>query len=259
MNPTIDLIQNRASLRQYANRPVTQEHRDLIISSALRAPTAGNMMLYSILVVEDQAKKKQLSRTCDNQPFIAKAPLVLIFLADLQRWFDYYALGGVKEFCSSHQLDYATPDEGDLLLAANDAIIAAQTAALAAESLGIGSCYIGDILENYETHREMFNLPQWVLPITMLCLGYYPDNAPKVLTPRFEEKFIVFTDTYKRLNSEEFNEMFSEREKSLPRRSKYGARNFAQYAYARKTGASFAREMARSVRAAIRNWKGDSL
>jgi nitroreductase len=56
----------------------------------MRAPTAGNLMLYSIIEVEDQALKERLALTCDNQPFIAKAPWVLIFVADYQKWIDLF-------------------------------------------------------------------------------------------------------------------------------------------------------------------------
>jgi FMN reductase (NADPH)/FMN reductase [NAD(P)H] len=71
--------------------------RDEILRAALRAPTAGNMMLYTILHVSDPAAKATLARTCDNQPFIATAPLVLLFLADYQRWYDDFLLSGAGE------------------------------------------------------------------------------------------------------------------------------------------------------------------
>ena len=47
-------------------------------------------MLYSIIEVESQKLKDKLALTCDNQPFIAKAPLVLLFLADYQKWYDMF-------------------------------------------------------------------------------------------------------------------------------------------------------------------------
>ena len=62
-----------------------------------------------------------------------------------------------------------------LFLACCDALIAAQTAVIAAESLGIGTCYIGDIMENYEEHEELFGLPKYVFPIRLICFGY-PTN-----------------------------------------------------------------------------------
>ena len=95
MNETIQLLLNRKSIRAYEERPISVEDRELLLQATLRAPTAGNMMLYSIIEVSDQAAKDTLARTCDNQPFIARAPLVLLFLADYQRWFDYFMLSGV--------------------------------------------------------------------------------------------------------------------------------------------------------------------
>ncbi len=90
MNETIAVIQNRRSVRAFQDKPIGRDMVDLIINSAMRAPTAGNMMLYSIIEVDDQAMKERLVQSCDNQPFIAKAPLVLLFLADYQRWFDFF-------------------------------------------------------------------------------------------------------------------------------------------------------------------------
>ncbi|MCL4515900.1 MAG: nitroreductase family protein [Firmicutes bacterium] len=255
---TIDLIRRRVSLRNYAPRPITPEHLDLILESAMRAPTAGNMMLYSIIVVEDPAKKQALSVTCDHQPFIAKAPLVLVFLADMQRWYDYYQLSGVKEFRREQGEDFTSPDEGSFLLACCDALIAAQNAVIAAESLGIGSCYIGDIMENIETHRELLQLPDWTFPVAMACFGYYPGERPQP-RPRFDRRFIVFTDAYRRLSEGEFAEMFAGSEAKFNPGNRFGARNIGQETYARKTGAEFAREMARSVRKALEAWNGKKL
>jgi nitroreductase len=88
MNPTLHVIANRRSVRKYDRQPLSAGERQAILAAALRAPTAGNQMLYSILQVEDQALKDRLVATCDDQPFIAAAPLVLLFLADYQRWWD---------------------------------------------------------------------------------------------------------------------------------------------------------------------------
>lgn len=253
MNETIKVIHDRVSLRRYADKPISQEHLDLIIESMMKAPTAGNMMLYSILLIEDQDMKKKLSITCDNQPFIAEAPVAMVFLADFQRWFDYYEYSQVPEFCREKGLDYHGPDQGDLMLAANDAIIAAQNGVIAAESLGIGSCYIGDIMENYETHRELLNLPDWAFPITMLCFGYYPEGMKKVHRRRFDRQYIVFNEKYRRLSPVEFDQMYAEHTgKSYA--NPYGAENYGQLMYARKTGSEFAKEMARSVKEAMKYW-----
>ncbi len=256
---TMDLLKNRMSLRKYADEPVTKEHLDIIIEGAMRAPTAGNMMLYSILVIKDEEKKKILSKTCDNQPFIASAPVVLIFLADMQRWFDYYNHCNVKEYCEKKGLEFNAPDEGDLMLAIADAVVAAQNAVIAGEALNIGSCYIGDIIENWEVHRDLLKLPEWVFPAAMLCMGYYPEEQKRIIRPRFDREYIVFDDEYKRLSEEDFKDMFIEREKILSPDNKAGAENLGQFMYARKTGADFSIEMTRSVREMLKNWRGSKL
>ncbi len=258
MNETIQLINNRKSLRAYADRPIDRKTADLIINGAMRAPTAGNMMLYTILEVTRKADKEKLVKTCDNQPFIAKAPLVLIFLADMQRWQDYYVHSGVPELCKQREQEYAGLEESDLMLACCDALIAAQNAVVTAESLGIGSCYIGDIMENIESHRAMFNLPRYVFPVTMLCFGYFKESylTQKPRT-RFQQKFIHFQDTYKQLNHDEFEEMYADPEKNSKGSYLKPATNYGQHMYLRKTGADFSREMRRSVKVAIRDWLGE--
>ena len=159
MNMVIELLMKRKSVRAFSDREITQEERDAILESAIQAPTAGNQVLYTILDITDQTIKEELAVSCDNQPFIARAPLVLIFLADCRRWLDCYTYAG--EECRD-------PGVGDLILACEDALIAAQNAVIAAESMGIGSCYIGDILENKEKAVGTHELDRFVFPSTMV-------------------------------------------------------------------------------------------
>lgn len=257
MNAVLRTIHARSSLRVYKDRPISPEHRKTLLEATLRAPTAGNMMLYSIVTVTERSVKERLSVTCDNQPFIARAPLILLFLADYQRWFDYYRQSGVPEFCAAAGRSWQGPRLGDLFIAVNDAIIAAQTAVIAAESLGIGSCYIGDIMENYEVHRELLNLPDFAFPITMLCLGYYPDDYRPKYRGRFAEGFIVHDEQYERLNTERLAAMFAPLEKGFVATNGHGAENMGQLMYARKRGSTFAKEMTRSIGEALKNWQGE--
>jgi nitroreductase len=231
MNQVMDVLMKRKSIRAYEDREIPAEVRAEILKATLRAPTAGNLMLYSILEISDQSMKDKLAVTCDNQPFIARAPMVWIFLADYQRWYDYF-------------------------MASGDALIAAQNAVIAAESFGIGSCYIGDIMEQFETHRDMLNLPQYVFPIGMLVFGY-PSQQQKGsgYTHRFDEKFIVFENRYRHLSQEEFNEMFDERQRMLSKgKSMQGITTVGQATYLRKFSADFSMEMRRSVKEILREW-----
>ena len=97
MNPVINTLLNRKSVRAYEKRAIEPDVKAAILKATLRAPTAGNMMLYSIIDVTDQHIKERLAVTCDNQPFIARAPMVWVFLADYQRWYDYYLASDVEK------------------------------------------------------------------------------------------------------------------------------------------------------------------
>ncbi|MEG1480907.1 nitroreductase family protein [Clostridium sp.] len=260
MNETINLINNRMSLRKYSkDNVIKDEELNIILHAAMRAPTAGNMMLYSILIIKDKRTKKKLAKTCDNQPFIENSDTILLFLGDLSRWYDYYNECKVKEFCNENEIIFREPDEGELFLSMQDAIIAAQTASICAESLGIGSCYIGDIIENYEIHKEMFNLKKYVYPACMLCMGHYEEGKERILTDRFKKEYIVFNEKYRELSKDELKDMFKEKENKVSKKNVYGASNFGQFNYARKTGGDFSIEMGRSARQILKNFNGRDL
>jgi len=198
-NEVMKQIKERKSVRVFEDRQIEGNIKDEILNAAFQAPTAGNMMLYSILDITDKDLKKELSITCDNQAFIAKAPLVLVFLADYQRWYDCFKLND----CNPRK-----PGQGDILLASADALIAAQNTVVAAQSFGIGSCYIGDILENCERVRGLLNLPEFVIPVAMLVYGYPTKQQRERKKPiRFEKEYIVFENHYHRLDKKDHDKM----------------------------------------------------
>src|SRR5512140_100670 len=256
VNQVSDILMKRRSVRAYKQKEISAEVRAEILKATLRAPTAGNLMLYSIVQVTDQKIKDRLAVTCDDQPFIARAPMVWLFLADYQRWFDYFLASGVEDLCKQKQVPLRKPEEGDLFLACCDALIAAQNAVIAAESFGIGSCYIGDIMEQYETHREIFDLPQYTFPISLVVFGYpTPEQLRRPYTRRFDEKFILFENRYHRLDEQERSEMFSENEAQFSQApNKAGLANFGQAVYVHKFNADFSVELSRSVKAILEQW-----
>ena len=107
----------RKSVRVFEEREIAEADRRRILEASLRAATAGNMTLYTIIDVKEQKLKDRLAVTCDNQPFIATAPLVLVYCADYRRWY--------QAFCQVEER-VRKPSYGDFLLAAEDTIIAAR-------------------------------------------------------------------------------------------------------------------------------------
>ena len=234
MNNTIQELFDRKSIRVFTEQPIAPEEKTLILRSAAMAPTAGNQQLYTILDITDQAIKDALVKTCDNQPFIATAPLVLIFCADCKKWYEAF----LAEGCEPRK-----PGVGDLTLAMADAIIAAQNAVVAAQSLGIGSCYIGDITENCEQQRALLGLPRYVYPACMVVFGYPTEQQLRRPKPeRSPLDTIVHENGYRQMDRAELRRMLATH--PGPQQS------YAQWIQAfckRKYNSDFSREMTRSV------------
>ena len=112
MNQTIQELINRKSVRVFTGEPISQEKKELILTAATQAPTAGNQQLYTIIDVTDKKLKEKLAVSCDNQPFIAEADMVLVFVADCRKWYE-----GFKDVGATPR----NPGVGDLMLAATDA------------------------------------------------------------------------------------------------------------------------------------------
>ena len=243
MNPVLQQLHDRKSVRVYENRPIPPEVKRAVLEAAIQASTAGNMALYTILDITDPEKKAALAKSCDDQPFIATAPMVLIFCADYHRWYDV--------FCQ-YVDQVRKPDTGDLFLAQADALIAAQNAVVAAHSLGLGSCYIGDITENYEYHRQLLNLPKYVVPAAMLCFGYptaQQESRPK--PPRHPAEDLVHENGYDLEKAAQMPRMLEVQQGKSGEELAGYIRRFCQ----RKWNSDFSREMSRSCTEMVKQWR----
>ena len=241
MNEVIEQLYRRKSIRVYTEREIGKAEKNAVLRAAAEAPTAGNQQLYTILDITDQSLKEKLVETCDHQPMIAQAKMVLIFCADCKKWYDAYLAVG----CQTRK-----PGVGDLMLAVTDTMIAAQNAVTAAESLGIGSCYIGDIMKNCEAQRELLHLPEYVVPVGMLILGYPTDQQKSRPKPeRVDQKYIVHENGYKPLSDKDLEDMWTHRS------GERGYEAWMQAFCSRKYNSDFAREMTRSVAKYLEQFK----
>lgn len=233
MNEIIKSLHDRRSVRVFTDEAVSVEEKRMILEAAVQAPTAGNQQLYTILDITDQGLKEELAVLCDNQAFIAKAPVVLVFLADCQKWYDAFADAGCEP---------RLPGCGDLMLAVDDTLIAAQNAAVAAESLGLGSCYIGDVMERCEKARELLGLTDYVFPAAMLVIGHPTEQQKLRPKPgRCAMEHIVHENTYRHMEGAELRDMLG---------YKAGGLEYEDWIAAfckRKYNSDFSREMSRSV------------
>ena len=244
MNETIAQLHERRSARAYTDEPVSAADERAILEAACQAPTAGNQQLYSIIVVRDQAEKDELAVTCDNQPFIASAPLVLVFCVDVRRWYQAFLAAGAEP---------REPGVGDFLLALEDTAIAAQNAVVAAHSLGLGSCYIGDILERREEQARILGCPRHVVPAVMLVIGHpAPGQLRRVKPARLPLEDVVFENRYEERGADRLLEDL--------RPKAPASRDLADWARAfceRKWNSGFSREMTRSAAAILADFATD--
>ena len=242
MNQVLQQLHDRKSVRVYEDKPIDAQVKRQILEAALQAPTAGNMALYTVLDITDPQLKAALAKSCDDQPFIATAPMVLIFCADYRRWYDV--------FCR-HEEQVRAPGTGDLFLAQADALIAAQNAVVAAHSLGLGSCYIGDITENYEYHKELLQLPKYVVPAAMLCFGYPTQQQKDRPKPnRFFVEDMVHENGYQAEKSANMEQMLEGQTGHSGEVLTDWIRRFCK----RKWNSEFSREMTRSCTAMVEDW-----
>jgi nitroreductase len=199
----LDVLTNRSSIRKYKNIPVEKSVLDKILQAGIRASNTGNMQVYSIIVTQDEEKKKELLPLHFNQGAVKQAPLILTFCADLNRF---------NKWCEMRK---AVPCYDNFLwfyTASIDAVIVAQNCAVAAEAQGLGICYMGTTNYTAEKIIEVLKLPKGVIPVTTLTVGY-PDEAPG-LTSRLPEEAVVHYETYHDFTNEDIDRIYKELEAS---------------------------------------------
>jgi nitroreductase/FMN reductase [NAD(P)H] len=159
--------------RRYLPRDVDPDLLRLLCACALSAPTKSDLQQGDILLVRDRGKIEAIAALIPDMPWIAHAPVFLIFLGNGRRLPQIANWRG-KPFPNDHL---------DLFFnAAVDAAIVLAQFARAAEAVGLGCCPISVIRDHAQTIAEMFALPEKVVPVAGLCLGWPADEG--AMSPR---------------------------------------------------------------------------
>jgi len=183
--PTIDLINQHGSVRNYTAKAVPEEWVEQVVASAQRASSSSNLQTYSVVITTDPEKKEKLQEISGGQVHISQAPVFLLWCADFSR---------LQRVCSHQGYTLDAGYMENFLMAAVDAAIAMQNAALAAESLGLGFCFIGALRNQPNEVIELFDLPQLVYPVCGMTLGW-PEETP-MLRPRLPLSAIMHRESY---------------------------------------------------------------
>ena len=173
------------TIREFKDKPIPPEIFLVLMEVARRTATSNGMQQYSIIRVKDQSIKKEIAEVC-KQEYVARVPELLIFVAD-----EYRNGQIVKEKnCSIHY----GGDMDRFFQSYTDACIAAQNVVNAAESMQLGTMYLGSILNDSGKICKILNLPKLTFPVVGLGIGY-PNQNPQ-LKPRFDNKLRIFDNSY---------------------------------------------------------------
>jgi nitroreductase len=197
----IELLLAHRTIRKYKCDPVGEPIVQKILEAGCRAPTTGNMQLYSIIVTRDEEGKKALASCHFNQPMVLNAPLVLTFCADFNRFNKWCRLGNAESGYDNF-LSFIT--------AAIDALLVAQNVTIAAESKGLGVCYLGTTTYLAGKIIDTLKLPAGVVPVTTLTIGW-PDEAPEQID-RLPIEAIIHNESYNDYTDEAIVNAYLEKE-----------------------------------------------
>lgn len=170
MNQVIEIMKNHRSIRNYSDQEVEQKKVEAILSAAQLASTSNFIQAYSVVQVTDQEKRKQLAHFSGDQTYVEQAPVFLVFCADLFR---------LQLVVKKEKIEPNFSTLESLLLTTIDTALFAQNVMLAAESFGLGGVYIGAIRNQPQEVSAILELPELVVPLFGMCLGYPKEPVPE--------------------------------------------------------------------------------
>lgn len=204
-----DYFANRVSIRAYRHDTIPYDQIESIIEAAMRAPTCGNMQLYSVVVTEENERKTELAKLHFNQPAATTSSVILTICADFNLF---------TRWCLLNKADAKYDDFHSFVMAFTDAIIFAQQIVTVAENRGLGTCYLGTVNYNAEEISTLLNLPEKVVPVASIALGF-PEFLPPQ-TDRLPVKALIHRETYKNFSDELVRDFFKYKEE-LPENKSY--------------------------------------
>jgi nitroreductase len=200
----LETIFNHRSIRNYLIDPIPESLLNEILRAGSRASTTGNMQVYSIIVTSDESLREKLWEVHFKQNMVKQAPVVLTFCADFNRF---------NIWCRQRKAEPGYNNFLSFITAFTDAILAAQNCALAAESAGLGICYLGTTTYNADKIIDILQLPEFVVPVTTLVIGYPADDPG--LTDRLPVEAVVHHEIYSNYTATDIDRLYQEKE-SLP-------------------------------------------
>jgi len=187
-NEVLDTLLAHRSVRSYSDQPLPEGLLETLVAAAQSAPSSSNLQAWSVVAVQDPERKARLATLAAGQRHVARAPLLLLFVADqsvlraVSRQHGYAAEG----------LDYLEA----FIIALADASFAAQNLLTAAESLGLGGCYIGAMRNRAKEVADELGLPDDAFVVFGMTLGYPDPGVETEVKPRLPQSIVLHHERY---------------------------------------------------------------
>lgn len=157
LNPRLDLLFRRRSVRRFQLRPVADAMLQDLLQAGMAAPSAKACDPWHFVILEDGSLRAEVASRLPNGPFLADAPTAIVVCGDL----------------------HAAHDRSESFLLV-DCAAAIENMLLAATALGLGGCWLGihPRQERMDMLRRLLNLPASILPVAVIALGWPADDPP---------------------------------------------------------------------------------
>lgn len=185
-NPVLETLLNHRSIRAFTEEKLAEGTLETLVAAAQSAPTSSNLQVWSVVAVQDAVRRDRLADLCGRQDFIRKAPLFLCWIADNSR----LARLGEAHQMKMEGLDYLE----SFIVALVDAALAAQNALVAAESLGLGTVYVGQLRQHPEKVAAELNLPPNAFGCFGMAIGH--PGAQGAVKPRLPQSLVLHHEQY---------------------------------------------------------------
>ena len=189
ITPLINSIISRASVRKFSKKNISKELLTLLLTAAQSAPSKSNLQQYSIMVIQNQSLKNEISKLIGDTKWALTAPVFLLFLADIRRNIKITNYKGYNH--KNNNVD-------TFMNGVIDSALSMQSMISASESIGLGICPISMIRNIIEEVKNLCKLPKGVFPIAGLALGWPDEKSP--VSIRLPQDIVIHYNTYNEKN-----------------------------------------------------------
>ena len=202
-------LRTRRTIRRYSDRPVDDGLLGRLLDEASRTQTMGNLQLYSVVVTRSPEIKERLAPAHFHQPMVTQAPVVLTVSADFNR---------TSQWARCRQAEPGYDNFLSFINAATDALLYTQTLCCLLDEEGLGYCFLGTTVYQPMSIIETLGLPQLVMPVATLTVGWPDENPPQ--SDRLPLKSFIHNETYQDYTPQDIDTYYSYKE-GLPENQQF--------------------------------------